>query len=48
MTFCFLEVDILKQLMAIENNVKIINKLLTEDENCDPYLFLVLLNQGQH
>lgn len=39
MTFSFLEVDVLKLLMATENNVKIINKLLTEAENSDPYLF---------
>lgn len=39
MTFSFLEVDVLKLLMATENNVKIINKLLTEAEKSDPYLF---------
>lgn len=39
MTFIFLEVDVLKLLMATENYVKMINKLLTEDEKSDPYLF---------
>lgn len=33
MSFSFLEVDVLKPLLATENNVKIMNKLLTEDEN---------------
>lgn len=40
MTSSFLEVDLLKPLMATENNVKSTNELLTEDEKSDPYLFL--------